>query len=187
MMFKQSDNRAVFFDRDGVLIATNVIDGKPYAISDPKDLAILPGAKELIELYRAQGYKIIVVTNQPDVGNGKTPQAAVEAMHADLAAQLPIDAIKVCYHRQTDGCRCRKPDTGMFEEAAKELNIELTSSIMIGDRSSDIVAGKKAGCFTIFIDYKYKETLTIEPDLRFASLLQVYQSYAATPKVTHVP
>lgn len=180
-------NRAVFFDRDGVLIETNVIDGKPYAIRDPKDLVIMPGADELIDHYRAQGYKIVVVTNQPDVGNGKTTQHAVEEMHARLTNELPIDAIKVCYHRQTEGCECRKPNIGMFEEAAKELNIDLAQSIMLGDRDSDIVAGKKAGCFTIFIDYKYKETLTVEPDLRFASLLDVYQSCATTSKATHAP
>lgn len=166
---------AVFFDRDGVLIKTNVINGKPYAIKSLTELVILPSALELIQAYKQSGYKIIVVTNQPDVGNGLVAQSAVEAINASLLTNLPIDLVKVCYHKQTDGCACRKPRTGMFNDAAAELNLDLSKSIMIGDRSSDIVAGHNAGCFTIFIDYGYNERLELQPDLTVSSLTDVLQ------------
>ncbi len=166
---------AVFFDRDGVLIKTNVVNGKAYAIKSISELVILPNALQLIQAFKQDGYKIIVVTNQPDVGNGYVAQAEVEAMNAKLLAELPIDLIKVCYHKQTDGCNCRKPRTGMFSDAAEELNIDLNQSIMIGDRSSDIVAGHAVGCFTIFLDYGYNEPLELLPDLIVSSLTDVLQ------------
>lgn len=164
---------AVFFDRDGVLIQTEVRDGKPYAIRDIKDLVIFPDAHAVIRQFKQAGYKIVVVTNQPDVGNGFVAQQVVEAMHNTLLAELPIDLIKACYHQQNSGCNCRKPNTGMFTEAAMQLNIDLANSIMIGDRSSDIQAGQAAGCFTIFIDYGYNESLKVRADLIVSSLTEV--------------
>ncbi len=164
---------AVFFDRDGVLIETEVRNGKPYAISDVKDLAIVTNAFEVINQFKQAGYKIIVVTNQPDVGNGFVAQSVVEEINDRLLAVLPIDLIKVCYHQQLAGCNCRKPNIGMFIEAATQLNIDLSNSIMIGDRSSDIQAGQAAGCFTIFIDYAYNESLKVRADLIVSSLTEV--------------
>jgi len=164
---------AVFFDRDGVLIETEVRNGKPYAIKDVKDLVILPDAFAVIDQFKQAGYKIIVVTNQPDVGNGLVAQSSVEEINNTLLGELQIDLIKVCYHKQGSGCNCRKPNTGMFTEAAAQLNIDLANSIMIGDRSSDIQAGQAAGCFTIFIDYGYNESLMVRPDLIVSSLTEV--------------
>lgn len=164
---------AVFFDRDGVLIETAVRNGKPYAIRDVKDLNIFPDAAAVIDQFKRNGYKIVVVTNQPDVGNGLVLQSVVEDMHNLLLGKLQIDLIKVCYHQQQAGCNCRKPNIGMFTEAAIQLNIDLASSIMIGDRSSDIQAGQAAGCFTIFLDYGYNESLIVRPDLIVSSLTDV--------------
>ena len=164
---------AVFFDRDGVLIKTEVRNGKPYAIRDIKDLVILPDAVAVVDKFKEAGYKIVIVTNQPDVGNGFIRQSVVEEMHNILLRELPIDLIKSCYHQQGAGCNCRKPNTGMFTEAAVKLNIDLGSSIMIGDRSSDIQAGQAAGCFTIFIDYGYNESLKVRADLIVSSLTEV--------------
>lgn len=164
---------AVFFDRDGVLIETEVRQGKPYAIRAAQDLVIFPAAYELLTKLKATGYKIIVVTNQPDVGNGFVSQQEVEAMHKILIAKLPIDNIYACYHSQIAGCDCRKPKIGMFTKAEQELNIDLKNSFMVGDRNSDIVAGKAAGCFTIFIDYGYNESLKVKPNLVVSSLTDI--------------
>lgn len=106
---------------------------------------------------KAAGFRLIVVTNQPDVGNGLVDREVVEEMHRRLAAALPIDAIEVCYHRQADGCDCRKPLPGMLRRAAARLGIDCTRSIMIGDRGSDVAAGRAMGCTTIFIDLGYRE------------------------------
>lgn len=151
--------KALFLDRDGIVIKSDIRNGKPYAITSINAMQLNPEIKEIINKFKADGYKIVIVTNQPDVGNGLVKKEVIEAMHARLLNELSIDLIEVCYHKQAERCECRKPNTGMFLAAAKKLDINLQESIMIGDRISDIEAGKKAGCkFTIFVDYKYKET-----------------------------
>ncbi len=169
VVIKNTNKPAVFFDRDGVLIATNVRNGKPYAIKSIQELRILPHIAKIMHQFKSKGYKIVVITNQPDVGNGLVARSAVEEINSALEESLPIDLTKVCYHRQNEGCDCRKPNIGMFLEAARELNIDITSSIMIGDRASDIEAGVKAGCFTVFINYGYNERLSYVPDLVVSS------------------
>jgi D-glycero-D-manno-heptose 1,7-bisphosphate phosphatase len=157
---------AVFFDRDGVLNQTEVRNGKPYAPKTLEDFKIFPEAKKIIEDIKKAGFLVIVVTNQPDVGNGLVSKEIVETMHRKMQQELMLDAIKVCYHAQSEGCYCRKPKPGMLLEAASEFEIDLTQSIMVGDRIGDMVAGKAAGCRTIFIDYQYAETQSIEADLQ---------------------
>jgi D-glycero-D-manno-heptose 1,7-bisphosphate phosphatase len=74
-----------------------------------------------------------------------------------LKVSLPIDAIRTCFHRNEDMCCCRKPSPGLILEAAKDFNIDLKNSFMIGDRWRDIEAGTRAGCKNFFIDYGYQE------------------------------
>lgn len=164
---------AVFFDRDGVIIETEVRNGKPYAISDVANLKIDRAALPLMNNFKREGFKIVVVTNQPDVGNGLVKQQKVEEIHAALLEQLPIDLIEACYHNQLAGCDCRKPRIGMFTKAASELNLNLNHSVMIGDRNSDIVAGNDAGCFTLFIDCEYNEPLIASPNKTVRSLTEI--------------
>jgi D-glycero-D-manno-heptose 1,7-bisphosphate phosphatase len=76
----------------------------------------------------------------------------VEEMHSRLTDLLPVDAIEVCYHRQSDHCECRKPKPGMLRRAAERLGIECAGSFMIGDRASDVEAGHRMSCRTVFID-----------------------------------
>ena len=85
-------------------------------------------------------------------------------MHQIITRELPVDAIKVCYHRQTDECSCRKPKPGMILAAAAELGIDLKRSFMVGDRKSDVEAGRAAGCVTVFIDLGYAEPAPEAPD-----------------------
>ena len=165
--------RAAFFDRDGVIIKTNVINGKPYAIRNQDAFELMPGALEVLTSFKEAGYMNIIVTNQPDVGNGIVERAFVDEVNNLLRRLLPIHSIEVCYHKQTDGCDCRKPKIGMFRRAEKSFNLCLNQSIMVGDRPSDIVAGHRAGCFTMFIESGYNETLTIQPDIKVNELTQV--------------
>jgi D-glycero-D-manno-heptose 1,7-bisphosphate phosphatase len=157
-------SRAVFLDRDGVLVRAMMVDGKSYAARRVKDFRLLPGARRAVEALRAAGYKIVVVTNQPDIGNGLIEPRVVEAMHQRLREAIAPDLIKTCPHRQDDGCECRKPKPGMLVAAAKELGINLRSSYMVGDRWSDVVAGQSAGCYTFFVDRGYRETISARPD-----------------------
>jgi D-glycero-D-manno-heptose 1,7-bisphosphate phosphatase len=114
----------------------------------------------------------VVATNQPDVGRGTVAQSVVEAIHAQLMEQLPVDRVEVCYHpgRGESDCDCRKPRPGMLLRAARELGIDLARSWMVGDRWRDIDCGHAAGCRTIFIDYGYAESLRQKPDFSAGNL-----------------
>ncbi|MGO8920584.1 MAG: D-glycero-alpha-D-manno-heptose-1,7-bisphosphate 7-phosphatase [Stellaceae bacterium] len=149
-------NRAVFLDRDGVLSIPEFRDGRSFAPRHLDDFRLYEDAAECLRRLKAAGFSLIVVTNQPDVGNGLVDREVVEEMHRRLAAALPVDAIEVCYHRQADGCDCRKPLPGMLRRAAARLGIDCTRSIMVGDRESDVAAGQAMGCRTIFIDLGYR-------------------------------
>jgi D-glycero-D-manno-heptose 1,7-bisphosphate phosphatase len=111
-----------------------------------------------------------VVTNQPDVGAGTVRREAVEAIHAHLLQDLPIDVVKVCYHVEADRCVCRKPAPGMILEAARELGVNLQKSFMVGDRWRDIAAGQRAGCSSFFIDAGYAEKRPEQPYVAVNSL-----------------
>jgi D-sedoheptulose 7-phosphate isomerase len=163
--------RAVFLDRDGVINRAFVRDGKPFPPPTLQELEILPGVSEALHDLKSHGFKLLVVTNQPDVGRGKLSSQALDAMHQALRASLPLDDILVCCHTDKDNCDCRKPMPGMLLEAAKKHSVDLASSFMVGDRWRDIEAGYNAGCKTILIDYGYSEKPPDrEPDLRVASL-----------------
>jgi D-glycero-D-manno-heptose 1,7-bisphosphate phosphatase len=150
--------RAVFLDRDGVIVADDgEIDASPR-------LQLLPGAAEAIAAIRGAGWRVFVVTNQPVVARGLATEADVRAAHSRLAARLAdkgatIDAFYFCPHHPNAtvseyrvACACRKPRPGMLESAAKEWEIDLASSVMIGDRPSDMAAGKRAGCRAILVE-----------------------------------
>lgn len=163
--------RAVFLDRDGVLNRTFVKDGKPYPPATVEELEIVPDAADSLLRLKALGFLLIVVTNQPDVARGKQSREVVEQMHALLRAELPLDAIFVCYHSGEEGCDCRKPNPGMLLEAAREFGLDLSECYLIGDRWRDADAGRAAGCKVIFIDYGYQERQPAEePDARVRSL-----------------
>lgn len=162
--------KAVFLDRDGVLSRSAVRNSKPFAPTRIQDFDLLPDAATATRALKRGGFLLIVVTNQPDVGNRLVAREVVEQMNGQLADTLPVDAIKVCYHTQTAGCECRKPKPGMILEAAKDLGIDLGASFMVGDRWSDIDAGRAAGCRTVFIDRKYGERRPNAPDFTAASM-----------------
>jgi D-glycero-D-manno-heptose 1,7-bisphosphate phosphatase len=164
--------RAVFVDRDGVINANFELDGRPVAPARFEDFRLLPGVAEALQALKAAGFAIVVVTNQPDVATGRTPRQTVEAMHARLRAELPIDQIKVCFHTDADGCACRKPKPGMLLEAAAERGIDLARSYIVGDRWRDIGAGRAAGCSTFLVDYGRDEDRASRPDRIVGSLAE---------------
>ncbi len=153
-----SMNRAIFLDRDGV-----IVKDKGY-IHKIEDMEIIEGAADAVKAFNNAGFKVIVVSNQAGIARGYYKEDdTVEFNKAMLdkleKAGAQIDAVYFCPHHPTEGkvekyskvCECRKPAPGMILQAAKEHEIDLRYSWMIGDRQSDIEAGKKAGCKTIFI------------------------------------
>ena len=162
--------RATFLDRDGVLNAPVVREGKPYPPDSLADLEILPGVRESLRRLREAGFLNIVVTNQPDVATGKQDLAVVEAMHERLMQELPLDAIKACYHTDAQACDCRKPKPGMLLQASRDYGVDLPHSFLVGDRWRDVAAGQAVGCACFFVDYGYDERRPQPPYVAVKSL-----------------
>lgn len=162
--------RAIFLDRDGVLIRNIVRDGRPYGITDGEPAIIIDGVEDACAALSGLGFLLVMVTNQPDVATGRTSRRFVEVTNADLARKLHLHDVQVCFHDDGDGCDCRKPKPGMILNVAAKLNIDLPASIMVGDRWRDIEAGKRAGCRTVLIDYGYLDRQAPPSDHVAASL-----------------
>jgi D-glycero-D-manno-heptose 1,7-bisphosphate phosphatase len=166
-------NKAVFLDRDGVINRPIVVDGKPYPARTIADFEILPGVGQACADLKNAGYLLVVVTNQPDVGRGILKKEIVEAIHETMMQHLPIDRVEVCYHAGAtfgEKCNCRKPQPGMLITAAAALDSDLSRSYMVGDRWRDIECGRRAGCRTIFIDWRHNEELREPPDFSCENL-----------------
>ena len=163
---------AIFLDRDGTLNRAVLQDSKSYPPGSVDDFELLPGVAQAIAALKAEGFLLIVVTNQPDVGAARQTLEVVEAMHVKLRSLLPIDDIRICYHIEEDCCGCRKPAPGMINDAAATWHIDLAASYMIGDRWRDVEAGRAAGCRTVFIRNDYDERQPAVSDATVDSLCE---------------
>jgi D-sedoheptulose 7-phosphate isomerase len=164
--------KAVFLDRDGVLNRAVVRDGRPYPPASPAEVEILPGVAEACATLHEAGFLLIAVTNQPDVARGAQRRETVEAINRALQARLPLDDVRVCYHDDGDHCACRKPQPGLLLQAARDWDIDLPGSFVVGDRWKDIQAGRRAGCQAIWVDNGYTEGEPDNPDCRVRSLVE---------------
>lgn len=168
--------RAVFLDRDGVLNHAIVRAGKPFPPTSASEMEIVEGAAACLGRLKEQGFRLLVVTNQPDVARGTQSMETIDAMHRALRNALPLDEILVCPHDDRDGCPCRKPAPGLLLEAQARLGIDLQRSFLIGDRWRDIDAGHAAGCRTVLLDFGYRERgPSRPPHSRVASLPQAVE------------
>jgi len=171
-MFKE--NRAVFFDRDGVLNKVIIQNGKRYPPANLGEVVIFPNAGSTLFSLEEEGFFLIGITNQPDVARGKQNRKIVESINDFLLCRLPLKEIFVCYHDDVDNCNCRKPKPDLILQAAKKYKINLAQSYMIGDRWKDIVAGKQAGCKTIFIGNEYdKSPVNLKPDYSVNNISEI--------------
>jgi D-glycero-D-manno-heptose 1,7-bisphosphate phosphatase len=161
---------AVFLDRDGVLNAAVVRGGKPFPPQSEAELQILPGVEEACAQLRGAGLRLIVVSNQPDIGRGTQTRVEVDRINMVLRDRLRLDDVRICPHDDSDGCACRKPAPGLILEASRAWRISLSRSVMVGDRWRDVEAGARAGCKTVFVDHGYTEKKPASPDLVVASL-----------------
>lgn len=160
---------AVFFDRDGVLIEALRLSGTPGAISDASAIEYTRDAAAVCAALRARSIPLFIFTNQPDVGRGLVPQAAVDAINAEIEAHLGIEAIAVAYSGD-DADPLRKPNPGMLHALAAEHGLDLARSVAVGDRWRDIEAGQRAGVATLFIDRGWDERQPVAPDHVVAEL-----------------
>lgn len=161
---------AVFLDRDGVINRAIVRDGKPHPPDRVEDLDVLPGVADALARLKAAGFALVVITNQPDVARGRQTADVVNAMHERLAALLPIDEFRVCWHDDKDSCDCRKPKPGLI---TRPPLFDMHRSVVVGDRWRDIEAARRAGCrAAILVDYGYDEGPPVTPDVRVRSLAE---------------
>ena len=143
-------NRAVFIDRDGVLIHDM------HYLSDHRKIVFFKRSFEAIRMLKKAGFKIIVVTNQSGVGRGYFPLKTVTDIHRHMKQTLAkksarIDGIYLCPHRPDQKCTCRKPKIGMMRKAQKDFKLDLKNSFMIGDKRSDVIAGYNFGGTSILV------------------------------------
>jgi len=153
--------KAVFLDRDGV------INREVDVLKSVKQLRLLSGTARAVEKINKLGFLAVIITNQPVIARGWLTENEVDEIHTVLIKRLggknaKIDAIYYCPHHPNANlkkyrlkCSCRKPDTGLIKKAAKDLNINLKKSFMVGDRTADILAGKRAGLKTILVKTGY--------------------------------
>ena len=150
-------NRAVFLDRDGTL--NREVD----FLADPAQLELLPGVAEGLARLAEDQWRLCVVTNQSGVARGLVSEADLAEIHTRLRKLLSrkgahLDWIGHCPHHPDHGpaglrrvCDCRKPEPGLLQRAAVELDIDLTRSWMVGDSARDLEAGRAAGCQSILV------------------------------------
>jgi D-glycero-D-manno-heptose 1,7-bisphosphate phosphatase len=161
---------AAFLDRDGVLNAPVIRNGKPYPPASAEDVIILDGVQQACKELKQAGLLLIGVTNQPDIARGTASADSVGEINALVARRLGMDTIVVCPHDDPDDCACRKPRPGMILDAARRWNVDLSRSTMVGDRWRDIEAGKAAGVATVLVERRYDERKAEAADLVVDSL-----------------
>jgi D-glycero-D-manno-heptose 1,7-bisphosphate phosphatase len=137
--------RAVFLDRDGT------INLDPGYLSRPEQMQLLPGVGEALASLRRAGFALVVVSNQSGVGRGIIALEAMTRIHSRMEELLApfgvqIDAYSLCFHRPDDDCECRKPKPKLIIDGALAVGAELSTSYMVGDKLSDLHAGRAAGC-----------------------------------------
>jgi D-glycero-D-manno-heptose 1,7-bisphosphate phosphatase len=169
-MTKIEKRKAAFIDRDGTLIE------EVNFLSRLEDLRLFSFAAEAVRRLKKSGFLIVVVTNQSGVGRGIFEESAMHAIHAQLEMDLELDAFYFCPHLPTDGCRCRKPNTGMIEQATQKFAIDLENSWIIGDKAIDVETGFNAEIKTALVLTGYGRNaareLTRKPDVTAENLLE---------------
>ena len=145
-------SQAVFLDRDGVINR----DREDF-VKSWEEFEFLPHALEALAALAQTPYRIVVLTNQSGLGRGLLTERALQQIHAKMIDRINecggrIDAIYYCPHRPDAGCDCRKPSAGLFFEAARDFEVNLTSSWAIGDSGRDVRAASRAGVKAILLD-----------------------------------
>lgn len=148
---RPAPRRAVFVDRDGVLIANR--DGY---VRSPDDIEMIPHADTAVRLLAGAGFAVVVVSNQAVVGKGLISEQQARAVHARVVSLFAANGADLyagylCPHTAEAGCACRKPRPGLLVHAAARLGLDLPASYMIGDALSDVEAGLAAGATSLMV------------------------------------
>ena len=184
----QMKRPAVFIDRDGT------ISEEVGYINHPSRFRVFPYAAEAIRMLNDNGWLAIVITNQAGVARGYFSEEMISSVHDQLKRELggaELDAIYYCAHHPSVGeppyrvdCDCRKPKTGLIDRAARDFEIDMGASWVIGDRYSDLELARNAGLHSAFVlsgygrgEWEYKkQAWKVEPDLVCENLLEAVKA-----------
>lgn len=145
---------AVFIERDGFLVKRIQIRGRERPPQRLVEMQLCEAILPFLQAFARAGLVIIGTTNQPAIARGEILRKELEAMHAQLMNQLPIDQLLFCPHDEEDDCACRKPRTGQFLEAAFQHRLDLNHSYMLSDQWQDATAAQALGITSIMIESK---------------------------------
>lgn len=189
---------AIFLDRDGV-----ITEDPPHYAHRLDQLRIISGSAHAISILNDHGFEVIVISNQSGVARGYYQESDVSIFNNGMEALLAqsgahVDAIYYCPHhpdavieRYRQNCECRKPRPGMIISAAKERSLDLGKSFVVGDKLSDIIAGKASGCKTALVltghgKDEYEKN-TVLADFIGQDLLDVVEHYILPAMETGMP
>ncbi len=149
-------DKVIFLDRDGVINKDPGGWTKYDYVADWRDFQILPGVFEALKLLKANGCKVVIISNQAGVGKGYFTEDGLKAIDQKMRKRIvahggDIEASYYCVHTPEADCGCRKPKTGLFERAGKKLNMDFSGAYFIGDTRRDVEAGRRAGLKTILV------------------------------------
>ncbi len=173
--------KVVFLDRDGVINRDPIGD----YIKTWKQFQLLPGVMQGLQKLTRADFEIIIVSNQAGIGDGVYPKHALDDITRKMLAlfkqnKVQIRGVYYCLHGKNAGCKCRKPEIGLFRRASKNLNYQKARTFFVGDKVSDVLAGKRFGLKTAFLltghgknDFLKLKSLKIKPDLITQNLKEV--------------
>lgn len=172
----------VFLDRDGVINKTIMNNGTSTPPRSLPEVEILPEVPKALEIFRNLSLQIVIVTNQPDASRGSITTEQIVEINNYILKLTGISNIYTCFHDNHNQCDCRKPLPGLLTKAAKELNIDLNKSYMVGDRWSDVEAGNAAGCQSFLV---IKEHLAKNSGIPYTPVLNLYEAALIIKKDLH--
>lgn len=167
----RSTRGGLLLDRDGVIIE------EVNYLAHPDQVQLLPGAAEAIGQANRRGVPVVVITNQAGVAHGYFPESRIAEVHRRLdellaAQNARVDAYFYCPHHPQGKaaeyrmvCDCRKPSPGLIHQAAAAFDLDLAESLLVGDKLSDLAAGKAAGCRLALVKTGYGASHCVLPDL----------------------
>ena len=167
-------NRAIFLDRDGVIIKAPTINNKPKSIKKLEELEFIKGIIKFCRYFKKKKFFLIMITNQPEVSRKKNSKKNVIQINNFIKEKLKLDDMFVCYSND-DKCLDRKPNPGMVLKSKFQYNLNLKKSFIIGDRWRDIGVAQKTRCISILIDRNYDEKMIFKPKYIVKKIGDIYK------------
>ena len=176
--------RALFLDRDGIVDELVYYESSdewesPRNLDDLKMLDASP-----LQRFVDAGWLLFIITNQPSFAKGKTSLEELHAVQDAVIRALPVPIAQsyLCFHRSEDQCECRKPKPYFLQQAARDFDVDLSASWMVGDQDSDLLCGRAAGCKVALLENPRSANKrgNVEPDLRVGSLAELASALIPT-------